>query len=189
MRFARCTGHEKPIRRETGGMTMQRKILQAACRPSDPEVTRAARISFQTAARATIHGAMRAVGRNRTARVIADRLDGVSPPPHVARRQAVAYPSRCAAAMRRQTCARRHRVPARHRIGSCAPAVRHDFRTRTPSRGYDARRVPQPVFEHPSHPAPCRATCITRSASPRSPSVRVRRDGRPISQAQLEETT
>ncbi|WP_175871682.1 hypothetical protein [Burkholderia sp. BCC0397] len=189
MRFARCTGHEKPIRRETGGTTMQRRILQAACRPGDPEFTRAARISFQTAACATMHGVMRAVDRNRTARVVADRLDGVSPPPHDARRPAVAYPSRCPAAVHRQTIARRHRVPARHRIGSCAQAVRHDFRTRTPSRGYDACRMPQPVFEHPSRPAPRRATRITRSASPRSPSVRVRRDGRPIGQAQLEETT
>ena len=168
---------------------MPRRILQATCRPGNPEVARAVRISFQTAARATMHGVMRAVGRNRTARVVADRLDGVSPPPHDARRPAVAYPSRCAAAVPRQTIATRHRVPARHRVGSCAHAVRHDFRTRKPSRGYDACRVPQPVFEYPSHPAPRRATCITRSASPRSPSVRVRRDGRPISQAQLEETT
>ncbi|WP_179233151.1 hypothetical protein [Burkholderia sp. AU31280] len=168
---------------------MQRQRLPAACRPGDPAVTRAVRISFQTAARATMHGAMRAVGRNRTARVVADRLDGVSPPPNDPRRATAADLSRCAAAVHRQTIARRHRVPARHRIGSYAHAVRHDVRTRTPSRGYDACRVPKPVFEHPSHPAPRRATRITRSASPRSPSVRVRRDGRPISQAQLEETT
>ncbi|EPS1225888.1 MULTISPECIES: hypothetical protein [Burkholderia] len=168
---------------------MQRQILQAACRPDDPEVTRAARISFQTAACATTYGVMRAVGGNRTARAIADRLDGVSTSLHDERRRVVAYPSRGPAAVHRQACAQRHRAPARHRIGSCAPAVRRTFRTGTPSRGYDACRIPQPVFEHPSHPAPCRATRITRSASPRSPSVRVRRDGRPISQAQLEETT
>ncbi|MCA8108949.1 hypothetical protein SB394_16055 [Burkholderia sp. BCCIQ04A] len=168
-------------------MTMQRQILQAACRPGDPEVKRAARISFQTAARATLRGVMRALGRNRTARVVADRLDGVSAPSHDARRHAVTDPSRDAAAVHRHTLARRRRVPARHRIEPCSPAVRHDFRTRTPSRGYDAGRMHQPVFEHPSHPAPCRATRITRSASPRSPSVR--RDGRPTSQAQLEETT
>ncbi|WP_155420148.1 hypothetical protein [Burkholderia cepacia] len=29
-----------------------------------------------------------------------------------------------------------------------------------PSRGCDARRTLQPVFEHPSHPAPRRATRI-----------------------------
>ncbi|HEF5873433.1 TPA: hypothetical protein SAY52_004088 [Burkholderia cenocepacia] len=168
---------------------MQRQILQAACRPGDPQVARAARISFQTAARATMHGAMRAIGRNRTARVVADRLDGVSPPPHDARRHAVADASRSPASVHRRARARRPRVPARDRIASCAPAVRHVFRTRTPSRGYDACRAPQPVFEHPSHPAPRRATRITRSASPRSPSARVRRDGRPIGLAQLEETT
>ncbi|KGC09078.1 hypothetical protein DM43_6355 [Burkholderia cepacia] len=168
---------------------MQRRILQAACRPGDHEVARAARISFQTTAHATMLGIMRAVGRNRTARVVVDRLDGESAPLHDARWRAVAYASRYPVAVRGQTIARRYRVPARHRIESRAQAVRHDFRARAPSRGYDACRVPPPVFEHPSHPAPCRATRITRSASPRSPSVRVRRDGRPIGQAQLEETT
>jgi len=168
---------------------MQRQRLHAACRPDDPAVARAVRISFQTTARATMHGVMRAVGRNRTARVVADRLDGVSPPPHDARRRAVADLSRCAAAVHRQTVARRHRVRARHRIGSYAHTVRHDVPTRTPSRGYDACHVLKPVFAYPSHPAPRHATRITRSASPCSPSVRVRRDGRPIGQAQLEETT
>ncbi|GAU00137.1 MULTISPECIES: hypothetical protein [Burkholderia cepacia complex] len=32
---------------------------------------------------------------------------------------------------------------------------------RKPSRGCDARRTLQPVFEHPSHPAPRRATRTT----------------------------
>ncbi|WP_185658247.1 hypothetical protein [Burkholderia sp. Bp8992] len=168
---------------------MQRQVLQDVCRPGPPDAARAARISFQTAARATLHDGMRAVDGNRTARIVADRLDGLPPRQHDAPRHAVAYPSRRRASVRRQAPATRHPAPACRRIESCARAVRHDFRTPIPSRGCDAGRMQQPVFEHTSHPAPRRATCITRSASPRSPSVRVRRDGRPISQAQLEETT
>ncbi|WP_309288343.1 hypothetical protein [Burkholderia sp.] len=134
-------------------------------------------------------GIMRAVDRNRTARVVADRLDGVSPQRRDALRHGSANPSRCPASVHRHAIARPCRARSRHRMKACAHAVRHDIRTRTPSRGCDAGRTLQPVFEHTSHPAPRRATRITRSASPRSPSVRVRRDGRPTSQAQLEETT
>jgi hypothetical protein len=134
-------------------------------------------------------GIMRAVDRNRTAGIVADRLDGVSPQLHDARRHVIAYASRGPASVHRQTSAQQHRRPGRGRIGSYAHAVRHAFRRRAPSRGCDACRRLQPVFEHTSHPAPRRATRITRSASQRSPSVRVRRDGRPTSQAQLEETT
>jgi len=166
---------------------MQRRILQAVCRPGGPDVTRAARISFQTAAPAATLGIMRAVDRNRTARVAADRLDNVSPQPHDASRYGSADTSPGAASVRRHAIARQHRTPARHRLGARTRAVRHACRRRTPSRGCDARRGMQPVFEYTSHPAPRRATRITRSAPLRSPSVR--RDGRPARPVQLEETT
>ncbi|MCA7955278.1 hypothetical protein LGM43_33990 [Burkholderia seminalis] len=168
---------------------MQRRILQAVCRPGGPDVARATRISFQTAARAAMLGIMRAVDRNRTARVVADRLDNVLPQPRGVPPHGSAGTSRGAAAARRHAIARQQRTPARRRPGAGARAMRHAFRRRTPSRGYDARRGMQPVFEHTSHPAPRRATRITRSAPPRSPSVRVRRDGRPARPVQLEETT
>ncbi|MCA8494437.1 hypothetical protein OHZ10_16600 [Burkholderia arboris] len=168
---------------------MQRQVLQAACRPGNPDAMRAARISFQTAACPAMLGIMRAVDRNRTARLVADRLDGRSPQRLDALRHGLANPSRRPASVHRRAIAQPCRAPGRRRMKACAHAVRHDLRTRAPSRGCDACRARQPVFEHTSHPAPRRATRITRSASPRSPSVRVRRDGRPTSQAQLEETT
>ncbi|WP_193389171.1 hypothetical protein [Burkholderia pyrrocinia] len=161
IRFARRAGREKPIRRETGETTMQRQVLQAGCRPGCPDAPHAARISFQTAARAGTVGVMRAADRNRTARVVADRLDGGSPQRHDAPRHESGCVSCRPASVPRQVVARQRRVPGHHRIRPCVHAVRHDVRMRKPSRGCDARRTLQPVFEHPSHPAPRRATRTT----------------------------
>ncbi|WP_322088539.1 hypothetical protein [Burkholderia sp. BCC1999] len=168
---------------------MQHQVLQAVCRPGSPDATRAARISFQTAVLAAMLGIMRAVDRNRTVCFVADRLDGLSPRRRDALRHDLMDPSRCPASVQQRAVAPQRRAPGNSRIALHVQAPRHGFPTRTPSRGCDACRTLQPVFEHTSHPAPRRATRITRSASPRSPSVRVRRDGRPTSQAQLEETT
>jgi hypothetical protein len=161
IRCARCDGHEKPIHRKTGETTMQRQVLQAACRPGCPEAVRAARISFQTAARAEGLGVMRAVDRNRTAQVVADRLDGLSLPQHDAPRHDRAYASRCAASAHRQVHAAQQRVPVRSRVTPHAHAPQSGFRMHTPSRGCDARCTLQPVFEHTSHPALRRATRTT----------------------------
>ncbi|WP_166896261.1 MULTISPECIES: hypothetical protein [unclassified Burkholderia] len=169
--------------------TMQRQVLQAAWRPGGPDAMRAACISFQTAARAGMLGVMRAVDRNRTARVVADRLDGLPPQRHGALLHDLTDLSRCPASVRRQVVAPRHRVLGNSRIALPAHAHRHGFRMHTPSRGCDARCTLQPVFEHTSHRPRAARPASPRSASPRSPSVRVRRDGRPTSHAQLEETT
>ncbi|MBN3844210.1 hypothetical protein [Burkholderia sp. Ac-20349] len=141
--------------------TMQRQVLQAACRPGCPDAMRAARISFQTAARAGMRGVMRAVDRNRTARVVADRLDGLSPRRHDALRHGLKDLSRCPASVHRQAVAPQRRAPGNSRIALHADAPRHGFRMHTPSRGCDARDTRQPVFEHTSHPAPRRATRTT----------------------------
>ncbi|WP_179254829.1 hypothetical protein [Burkholderia sp. AU15512] len=141
--------------------TMQRQVLQAACRPGDPDAMRAARISFQTAARAGMLNVMRVVDRNRTARVVADRLDECWPQRHDAPRHDLTDLSRCPASVRRQVVAPQHRVPGNGRVALPAHAHRHGFRMHTPSRGCDARCTLQPVFEHTSHPAPCRATRTT----------------------------
>ncbi|MCA7919347.1 hypothetical protein NTJ56_17385 [Burkholderia contaminans] len=141
--------------------TMQRQVLQAACRPGCPDAMRAARISFQTAARARMRDVMRAVDRNRTARVVADRLDGWPPQRHDAPRHDVTDLSRCPASERRRVVGQPRREPGNSRMAPPAHAHRHGFRMRTPSRGCDARCMLQPVFEHTSHPAPCRATRTT----------------------------
>ncbi|WP_162631590.1 hypothetical protein [Burkholderia sp. JP2-270] len=130
---------------------------------------------------------MRAADRNRTARVVADRLDGRLPQQHDALQPAQVCASRCPASLHRQTLALPRRVPGSSRIGRHAHTPRRGFRMRIPSRGCDARLTLQPIFKHASHQAARRAP--PRSASPRSPSARVRRDGWPTSQAQLEETT
>jgi len=140
---------------------MQRQVLQAACRPGCPDAMRAARISFQTAARAGMLGVMRAVDRNRTARVVADRLDGLSPQRHDALRHDLTDRSRCPASVHRRAATPQCRVPGNSRIALPAHARRHGFRLHTPSRGCDARYTLQPVFEHTSHPAPRRATRTT----------------------------
>ncbi|WP_371142967.1 hypothetical protein [Burkholderia cepacia] len=140
---------------------MQRQVLQAACRPGCPDAMRAARISFQTAARAEVPRVMRAVDRNRTARVVADRLDGLSPRLHDAPRHGWTAPSRHPASVRRRAVAPRRRVPGTGCIALHAHAPQHGFRMHTPSRGCDARCTLEPVFEHTSHPAPCRATRTT----------------------------
>lgn len=177
--LARRAGHEKPIRRATGVTTMQRQALQAACRPGGPDAMRAARISFQTAARAGMLNVMRAVGRNRTARVVADRL-------MVCRRSGTVHcgtirltcraaPLRCAgrrsrrsdaclsAVTSRRTCMRHKAVSGcTHRRADATPAARFN-------RFSSTRRI-RPRAARSAPP---------RSASPRSPSVRMRRDGRP----------
>ncbi|VWC48082.1 hypothetical protein BLA6863_07593 [Burkholderia lata] len=140
---------------------MQRQVLQAACRPGYPDAMRAARISFQTAARAGMLCVMRAVDRNRTARVVADRLDGLSPQRHDALRHDLAYTSHRAVSVHRQALAAQRRVPVSSHIAPHARAPKSGFRMRTPSRGCDARCTLQPFFEHTSHPAPRRATCTT----------------------------
>ncbi|WP_179250056.1 MULTISPECIES: hypothetical protein [Burkholderia] len=141
--------------------TMQRQVLQAACRPGGPDAMRAARISFQTAARAAMLGVMRAVDRNRTARVVADRLDGCWPQRHDARRHDLTDLSCCPASVRRQTLTAPRRVPVGSHIAPHTHAPQSSFRMHTPSRGCDARCTLQPVFEHTSHPAPRRATRTT----------------------------
>ncbi|WP_175867496.1 hypothetical protein [Burkholderia contaminans] len=141
--------------------TMQRQVLQAACRPGCPDAMRAARISFQTAARARMRDVMRAVDRNRTARVVADRLDGLPPQRHDAPRHDLTDLSRCPASERWRVVTAQRRVPAGSHIAPHAHAPQSRFRMRTPSRGCDARCTLQPVFEHTSHPAPCRATRTT----------------------------
>ncbi|MCA7905045.1 hypothetical protein LGM39_37375 [Burkholderia cepacia] len=140
---------------------MQRQVLQAACRPGCPDAMRAARISFQTAARAEVPRVMRAVDRNRTARVVADRLDGLSPRRHDAPRHGLTAPSRHPASVRRRAVAPRRRAPGNGCIALHARAPQHGFRMHTPSRGCDARCTLEPVFEHTSHPAPRRATRTT----------------------------
>ncbi|AOR68407.1 hypothetical protein BBJ41_13235 [Burkholderia stabilis] len=104
---------------------------------------------------------MRAADRNRTVRVVADRLDGVSPQRHGAQRPVSACAPRRPASVRRQASARRQHVPGNGRIAPPAHAQQHGFRMRIPSRGCDARRTQQPVFERTSHPAPRRATRTT----------------------------
>ncbi|UXU87742.1 hypothetical protein [Burkholderia sp. S-53] len=104
---------------------------------------------------------MRAADRNRTARVVADRLDGCPPQRHDVLRLESACASHYPASVRRQALALQRRVPGRYRIRPCVHAVRHHVRMRKPSRGCDARRTLQPVFEHPSHPALRRATRTT----------------------------
>ncbi|WP_143329853.1 hypothetical protein [Burkholderia sp. AU31652] len=140
---------------------MQRQVLQAAWRPGDPDAMRAARISFQTAARAGMLNVMRAVGRNRTARVVADRLDGLPPQRHGALRHDSTDLSRCPASVRRQALTAQRRVPVGSHIAPHMHVPQSSFRMHTPSRGCDARCTLQPVFEHTSHPAPCRATRTT----------------------------
>lgn len=96
-----------------------------------------------------------------------------------------ATPLRCAGGQSRRGVARpatvaSHCMPTRrntvsgctHRRADATPAARLN-------RFSSTRRIRPRAVRH----AP------PRSASPRSPSVRVRRDGRPTSQAQLEETT
>ena len=153
------------------------------------DAMRAARISFQTAARAGMLNVMRAVGRNRTARVVADRL-------MVCRRSGTVHcgtirltcraaPLRCAgrrsrrsdaclsAVTSRRTCMRHKAVSGcTHRRADATPAARFN-------RFSSTRRI-RPRAARSAPP---------RSASPRSPSVRMRRDGRPTRLAQLEETT
>ncbi|WP_175971045.1 hypothetical protein [Burkholderia sp. BCC0322] len=141
--------------------TMQRQVLQAACRPGCPDALRAARISFQTAARAERLGVMRAVDRNRTAHVVADRLDGLSPRRHDALRHALADTSRRPASVHRPARVVQRRVPVGGHIVPDAHAPQSGFRMRAPSRGCDARCTLQPVYEHTSHPAPRRATRTT----------------------------
>ncbi|BAX59086.1 hypothetical protein BSFP_019050 [Burkholderia stabilis] len=104
---------------------------------------------------------MRAADRNRTARVAADRLDGCPPQRHDVLRPVSACASRCPASVRRQALAPQRRVPGSSRIARHAHAPQRGFRMQIPSRGCDARRTLQPVFEHPSHPAPRRATHTT----------------------------
>ncbi|QVN17582.1 hypothetical protein [Burkholderia pyrrocinia] len=140
---------------------MQRQVLQAACRPGCPDALHTARISFQTAARAGTVGIMRAADRNRTACVVADRLDGCPPRRHEVLPPVLACASRCPASVRRQALARQRRMPGNSRIARHAHALQRGFRLRIPSRGCDARRTQQPVFEHTSHPAPRRATRTT----------------------------
>ncbi|WP_165765629.1 hypothetical protein [Burkholderia puraquae] len=122
---------------------------------------RAARISFQTAAREEMLGVMRTVDRNRTARVVADRLDGLSLQRQDAPRHDLAYTSRRSASVRPQALAVQRRVPVGGHIALHAHAPQSSSRMRTPSRGCDARCTLQPVFEHTSHPAPRRATRTT----------------------------
>ncbi|WP_156814525.1 MULTISPECIES: hypothetical protein [Burkholderia] len=169
--------------------TMQRQVLQAAWRPGGPDAMRAARISFQTAARAGMLGVMRAVDRNRTARVVADRLDGLPPQRHDAPRHDLTDLSRCSVSVRWRVVGQPRRAPGNGRIALQAYEPQHGTRMHTPSRGCDARCTLQPVFEHTSHRPRAARPAPSRSASPRSPSVRVRRDGRPTRLAQLEETT
>ncbi|WP_175919541.1 hypothetical protein [Burkholderia pyrrocinia] len=104
---------------------------------------------------------MRAADRNRTARVVADRLDGRLPQRHDARQPALACVSRCPASLRRQALALQRRVSGNSRIAWHAHTPRRGFRMRIPSRGCDARRALQPIFEHASHQAPRRATHTT----------------------------
>ncbi|KVK75614.1 hypothetical protein WS93_28600 [Burkholderia cepacia] len=106
-------------------------------------------------------GIVRAVDRNRTARVVADRLDGLSPRRHDARRQGLTAPSRGPSSERRRAVALPRHARGNGRIALHVHARRHGFRMRTPSRGCDACRTLQPVFEHTSHPAPRRATRTT----------------------------
>ncbi len=140
---------------------MQRQVLQAACRPGCPDATRVARISFQTTARAGTCSDMRAADRNRTARVVADRLDGWLPQRHDALRPALACALHCPASLHRQALVLQRRAPGSSRIARHANTPRCDFRMRIPSRGCDARPTLQPVFEHASHQAPRRATRTT----------------------------
>ncbi|WP_321803190.1 hypothetical protein [Burkholderia sp. BCC1988] len=137
---------------------MQRDVLQAACRPDCPDAPRAARISFQTGALAVTCNTVRAAGRNRTTPRIADRLNGSSHarldrPIHASSRA-----SRHAASVRRQASAIRDRAPFGSRSEPYAHPGQSRFRTRIPSRGYDACRTLHPVFDRALHPAPCRAT-------------------------------
>ncbi|WP_157687203.1 hypothetical protein [Burkholderia lata] len=104
---------------------------------------------------------MRAVGRNRTARVVADRLDGFSSQLHDALRHDLAYTSRRAVSVHQQALAAQRCVPVGSHIAPHAHAPTSGFRMRTPSRGCDARCTLQPFFEHTSHPAPRRATRTT----------------------------
>ncbi|MET3817994.1 hypothetical protein ACVK00_002759 [Burkholderia sp. PvR073] len=140
---------------------MQRDVLQAACRPGDPDAPRAARISFQTDARTVVTGTVRAAGRNRTTPRVADRLDGSSNQRHDLSVRRSSRASRSRASVRAQAPAARHRAAAGNRIRPHARTVQPRFRTRTPSRGCDARRTPHPVFTRASHPAPRRATRAT----------------------------
>ncbi|WP_175015370.1 hypothetical protein [Burkholderia lata] len=141
--------------------TMQRQVLQAACRPGCPDAMRAARISFQTAARAGMLGVMRAVDRNRTARVVADRLDGLPPRRHDALRHDLTDLSCCPASVHRRARAVPRRVPVGSHIAPHTHAPQSRFRMHAPSRGCDARYTLQPLFEPTSHPAPRRATRTT----------------------------
>ncbi|MBZ5793201.1 hypothetical protein K8353_24040 [Burkholderia contaminans] len=104
---------------------------------------------------------MRTVDRNRTARVVADRLDGLSPQQHDALRHDLTDLSHYPASVQRRAVAPQRRAPGNSRIALPVHAPQHGFRMRTPSRGYDARCTLQPVFEHTSHPAPRRATRTT----------------------------
>jgi len=140
---------------------MQRDVLQAVCRPGAPDAPRAARISFQTAARAVTCDTMRAADRNRTTPRIANRLDGVSHARRGLPVRMVSPASRCPASVRRQARAARQRTPGRHRLEALARTVQPRFRTRTPSRGCDACRTLHPVFDRASHPAPRRAAHAT----------------------------
>ncbi|VWD23788.1 hypothetical protein [Burkholderia lata] len=140
---------------------MQRQVLQAACRPGCPDAMRAARISFQTTARAGMLGVMRAVDRNRTARVVADRLDGLSLQRHDALRHGLTDLLHCSASVHRQALEAQRCVPVGGHITPHAHTPISGFRMRIPSRGCDARCTLQPVFEHTSHPAPRRATRTT----------------------------
>ncbi|WP_157126767.1 hypothetical protein [Burkholderia metallica] len=141
--------------------TMQRQVLQAACRPDGPDAMRATRISFQTAACAKRLDVVCAVDRNRTACVVADRLDGLLLQRRSALRHDSADSSRRPASVPRQARATPHRVPVGHRLARHARTCRPGWRMRTPSRGCDARCTLQPVFEHPSQPASRRATRTT----------------------------
>jgi len=104
---------------------------------------------------------MRAADRNRTACVVADRLDGCPPRRRDALRPALACALHFPASLHRQALALQRRAPGNSRIARRANTPRRGFRMRIPSRGYDARPTLQPVFEHASHQAPRRATRTT----------------------------
>ncbi|WP_175749035.1 hypothetical protein [Burkholderia pyrrocinia] len=104
---------------------------------------------------------MRAADRNRTARIVADRLDGRLTQRHDVRQPALECALRCPASLHRQALALRRRMPGSSRIARHANTPRRGFRMRIPSRGCDAHRALQPIFEHASRQAPRRATRTT----------------------------
>ncbi|KVG63057.1 hypothetical protein [Burkholderia pseudomultivorans] len=128
---------------------MQRRVLQAVCRPGRPDASRTRGISFQTTALPHARGAMRAADANRTARGAADRLERPASPHDNACEAALAHASHCPASVQHTMYAQRFREAERRRVQPPSRAARGLFRAPAPSRGYDACRPLQPAFDCP----------------------------------------